>query len=194
MAEHSAPNDQTPTTPPEEQVLVLIGLRGSGKTTVGRALAQRLNCPWSDLDERALALCAQPTIQAVFEGPGEARWRAAEADALRSALAERPSVLSLGGGAPTVHEVKKQLQDARRAGGLRVIWLDASAECLARRVEAHDQERPPLRLHPDGSPLSPLEESRLLEDERSETYRALADQVVEADQELDEVLEAILEP
>ena len=177
-----------------DEVVVLIGLRGSGKTTIGRALAERLHCPWSDLDDRALALCEQATIQAVFDGPGATRWRAAEAEALESALTDRPGILSLGGGAPCVPEVVDLLNTARRHRRARVIWLDASSECLARRIGAHDQARPPLRSHPDGSPLNPLEESQLLRAERSDTYRALADRVVDTEPPLEQVLEAILEP
>ena len=170
----------------------MIGLRGSGKTTIGRALAERLGCAWSDLDDRALALCDEPTIRAVFEGPGAASWRAAEARALEEALTERPSVLSLGGGAPCVPEILEALNLARRERRARVIWLDASSECLASRIGTHDQARPPLRAHPDGSPLTPLEESDQLRSERSDAYRALADRVIDTDAPLEQVLEELL--
>ena len=175
-------------------VVVLIGLRGSGKTTIGRALAERLQRPWSDLDQRALALCDEATIQDVFDGPGAARWRAAEAEALEVALADHPSVLSLGGGAPTVAAVRDQLNTARTQRHARVIWLDASSECLARRIGKHDQQRPPLCTHADGAPLNPLEESQLLREQRSETYRALSDQIVDTEPPLDEVLDRIIAP
>ena len=171
---------------------MLIGLRGSGKTTIGRALAERLGCPWSDLDDRALALCDEPTIQAVFDGPGADCWRAAEARALAEALTERPSILSLGGGAPCVPEVRDALNLARRDRRARVIWLDASSECLARRIGAHDQARPPLRAHPDGSPLTPLEETDRLRAERSDAYQALADRMIDTEPPLEQVLEELL--
>ncbi|MEE2680788.1 MAG: hypothetical protein VX641_00280 [Planctomycetota bacterium] len=62
---------------------------------------------------------------------------------------------------------------------------------MAARFGVHDKARPPLRNHPDGSPLSPLEESRLLRAERSTTYRALADHVVDSEAPLEQVVRAL---
>ena len=83
--------------------VLLMGLRGSGKTTVGGLLADRLGCPCIDLDERVLSTFAESTVTAVWATHGEDAWRAAEATTLSELLAGTgPDVIALGGGTPMI--------------------------------------------------------------------------------------------
>ncbi len=163
---------------PVPPVVAVVGLRGSGKSTIGRLLAERLARPWHDLDQLALARCGLQTIREVFEGPGESRWREAEAEALRRQLEQGSQVLSLGGGAPTRPEVAGLLADHRARGTAIVIWLDAAPEVLAARIGSHDDERPPLLADEAGRPVPPLEEARILRGRREAAYRAVSDVIL----------------
>ncbi len=78
--------------------IFLIGFMGSGKTTVGRLLAQRLGRSFADLDAR-IAGAAGMTISEIFKREGEPAFRRRETEALRAAAAERLTVLATGGGA-----------------------------------------------------------------------------------------------
>ena len=79
--------------------VLLMGLRGSGKTTVGGLLARQLDGEFVDLDDRVLATFAETTVTDVFSAHGEQAWRAAEARVLHELLsrtAGRDSVIALG--------------------------------------------------------------------------------------------------
>ena len=121
---------------------------GSGKSTVGRALARRLNCSFLDLDTRIEAT-AGCSIAEIFDHRGEAVFRDLEQRELRAALEEpnATAVLALGGGAFV------QPQNAAliaQSGGL-TVWLDAPEEVLLNRCESGEGTRPlahdPNRFH-----------------------------------------------
>lgn len=78
---------------------ILIGPMAAGKTSVGRALASRLDVPFADLDALIVEADGR-TIPEIFAADGEAAFRELEAATLARALQEHPGVLSLGGGAP----------------------------------------------------------------------------------------------
>jgi shikimate kinase len=112
--------------------VVLVGLMGVGKSTVGRRLAKELQRPFADLDEH-VELQAGLTIPVIFRDLGEARFRAIEADVLANLLArDAPLVIAAGGGA--VSEAANRAELA--AAGAYVVWLRASAGFLARRTDA----------------------------------------------------------
>ena len=108
-------------------MIVLVGFMGSGKTTVGRRLAQHLHLPFVDLDDRIEAAEGRP-ISDIFAQDGEPAFRDIEHRALGLALSG-DGVLALGGGA----YVQPRNRDLLR-GRATVIWLDVPLEDALRRV------------------------------------------------------------
>ena len=105
--------------------LILIGLPGSGKTTVGRLLAERLGWPFADSDA---ALCERlkSNIPAIFAQKGEVYFRAQERQTLQELCALSPRVIATGGGAV----LSQENRDLLRASGL-VIFLDRAPQEIA---------------------------------------------------------------
>jgi shikimate kinase len=120
--------------------LVLVGLSGSGKSTVGRLVAARLGLHVFDTD-RMIEQRAGCTVAELFAGRGEAAFRDLEAEAVADACA-RPGVVAVGGGA-----VLRAANRVHMRRGNLVVWLDTPAEILASRLTRHTQgeERPLLR-------------------------------------------------
>lgn len=106
---------------------VLVGLPGSGKSTIGRRLAKALDLGLLDTDA-AIEKSAGRTIAEIFASDGEAGFRKIEADVVRDALATHDGVLSLGGGAVTTASVREAL------AGHTVIYLEISAAEGVRRT------------------------------------------------------------
>lgn len=147
-------------------IAILIGLRGSGKSTLSKSLATRLGRPSLDLDQAVLARLGAATVTEAFDRFGEAAFRAAESISLAESLRE-PIVLSLGGGTPFVAGARDAIEGSKRRGSL-VIWTDAPDRVLASRI-ASGSDRPPLRGDDAAAEIA------LLRAERQRTYRALAD-------------------
>jgi shikimate kinase len=121
--------------------IVLIGFMGAGKTTVARALAERLGCAWLDLDGLITERTGRTPAQ-IIDQQGESRFRQEESAALRQALREiRPGVMALGGGAWTV-EANRELI-ARY--GCRTVWLDAPFDLCFQRLTQQGDTRPLAR-------------------------------------------------
>lgn len=110
--------------------LVLIGLRGTGKTSVARELAARLSWPWFDADERVEQLAGR-TIAEIFAAEGEQAFRDLESQTVAELCAQPDCVLALGGGAILREENRAAI---RRHG--YVVWLQATPETLWRRIES----------------------------------------------------------
>lgn len=108
-------------------IVVLVGAPGSGKTTVGRAIASALDCEFRDTDADVEQAAGKP-IADIFVESGEAAFRELETTILQSAIQESSGVLSLGGG--TV------LRDENRAllAGQPVVWLDVTLSDAVERV------------------------------------------------------------
>jgi shikimate kinase len=111
--------------------IILIGYRGSGKTTVGRLLATRLGWPFIDCDERIVA-AAGKTIREIFEHGGEERFRELESQAIGEIAHLTDHVLSLGGGAI----LRSENRDAISRRDHKVVYLRATPEELHRRIHA----------------------------------------------------------
>lgn len=109
--------------------MVLVGPMGSGKSAVGRALADRLARPFIDLDDVIVEAAGQ-SIPEIFEHEGEPGFRAHETDVLRAGLAADPSVIATGGGVVTIDANRSMLADGRSL----VVWLVADLDTLVRRV------------------------------------------------------------
>ncbi|MGD1035733.1 MAG: 3-dehydroquinate synthase [Roseiarcus sp.] len=159
--------------------IVLVGMMGAGKTSVGRRLAQRLGLPFVDADAEIEA-GAQMTIPEIFERFGEAYFRDGERRVIARLLADGPKVVATGGGA-FLNEATR-----RRIGQSGVsVWLKPDFDELLRRVRKRSN-RPLLRT------ADPEQTLRRLLDERSAIY-ALADMTIEShDGPHDAVVDAIL--
>ena len=97
--------------------ILLIGMMGCGKSTVGRLLAERMRLPLIDLDEE-IARAAEKTIPEIFAQEGEAGFRARETAALERALAREDGVIATGGGIVTRAENIRMMREK----GF-VVWL-----------------------------------------------------------------------
>ena len=112
----------------DDAPIFLIGFMASGKTTVGRLLAERLDWTFVDLD-KVIEDGAGKTVADIFATEGEAGFRTRETEALREVAKRRKAVVATGGGAPC----REENIEAMLAAG-RVFWLDVSPEEAVRRA------------------------------------------------------------
>jgi shikimate kinase len=167
--------------------LFLVGFMGAGKTSVGRALAGRLNWTFEDLDER-IERREQRTVSEIFRDSGEPEFRRAEHAALQSVLEEIRSgavkIVALGGGA----FVQEQNSALLRASGVPTVFLDAPVEELWQRccTQANEAgtERPLLRS---------IDEFRQLYEARRPGYLRASLGVQTGHRTLDEIASEIAE-
>lgn len=158
--------------------LVLLGAMASGKSTVGRALASRLDRPYLDNDERFVDATGC-TVSAYWREHGERAYREVELAVLLASLEEpEPAVISSAAGVVTSAEAVAALREAV------VVWLDVPPEVLVERLAGADH-RPLL----DEDPLGALQR---LDDQRRRTYEQLADLRVDAGQDPSTVRDEIL--
>lgn len=120
----------------DRPVVALLGLRGAGKTTIGRKLARRLRVPFVELDQR-IEEAAGLTLDEIFALHGETYYRRLERETLERVLEEGPLVLATGGGLPTSPDTWALLK--RRA---LTIWLRAQPEDHWNRVVQQGDRRP----------------------------------------------------
>ena len=159
--------------------IVLIGAPGSGKSTVGHALAAHLQWPFIDTDE-LIELKANKKITDIFVVDGEEIFRAMEFETLKEVLEESSAVISLGGGAP----ISPQAQDELRKSGSTIIFLDVSLATAAPRV-GFNRDRPLLL----GNPRA---QWQALSDKRRPIYEDLATHAVKVDDmNVDEIVAVI---
>lgn len=168
----------------QPKCIALIGLRGCGKTTVGRILAGLLGGECVDTDELVTQRAGR-SIAEVFAAEGEAGFRKRESQAVRDVVEKPPAVISVGGGA-VLHQ---QNIDALQTIAV-LVWLTAPAEVLYQRIStdsATASSRPPLTQQLG------IEEVRRLLDERSPFYQRATDlQIETVDREPREIAEEIV--
>lgn len=166
---------------------MLVGPPGSGKTTVGRALAEHWRLAVRDTDADVEAAAGKP-VSDIFVDDGEPAFRALERAAVARALVEHDGVLALGGGAVLDPTTQAALAAYRDAGGA-VVFLDVSLAQAAPRVGLN-QSRPLLL----GNPRARWQQ---LMNERRPVYEAVSTLTVSTDgirpREVAQRIEAALE-
>ena len=160
--------------------IVLIGAPGSGKSTVGVALAAHLQWPFVDTDT-LIELKESKKITDLFVENGEEYFRSAEFETLKEVLQEDSAVISLGGGAP----ISIPAQEALSSSNSTIVFLDVSLATAAPRV-GFNRDRPLLL----GNPRA---QWQALSDQRRPIYEKLATQSIKVDDmTVDEII-AIIE-
>jgi shikimate kinase len=134
-----------------ERSIVLVGLMGAGKTSVGRRLAQRLDLPFTDADKEIEAAAGQ-TVSEIFAAHGEEYFRDGERRVIARLLDSGPQVLATGGGAFIDQEIRGNIRERAVS-----VWLRADLETLVDRTSRRDH-RPLLK---SGDPKTVMQ--RLIE-------------------------------
>lgn len=153
------------------QNIILIGMPGCGKSTIGRRLARLLNRPFVDADN-VIAEAAGKSIPEIFADEGEAGFRERETNVLAELGKRSGTVIATGGGCVTRPENYPLLHQ----NGV-IIWLRRSLE----------------QLPTDGRPLSQVYTRQTLYEQRKHLYAAFADRIVQNDESIDHTLEIIKE-
>lgn len=153
----------------DDQHLVLVGLMGTGKSTVGRLLAQRLRRPLVDSDAIVEARAGR-TVRQIFAEQGEEAFRKLETEAIVEALGSpTPAVIAAAGGVVLAVENREALKNAKA----KVVWLSADSGVLVGRVTSGGH-RPLLDADPAGA-LSEMMAAR------QPLYREVAHCIVSVD-------------
>ena len=181
----------TPATAPQEaeilaalgkRLVVLVGMMGAGKSTIGRRLAARLSLPFVDADTEIEA-AAGMTIPEIFEVHGEPHFRDGEARVIARLLDAGPAVLATGGGSFMREETRRRIGEKAVS-----IWLKADPDVIMRRVKRR-ADRPLLQTVDPAATVS-----RLIS-EREPIYQhadlTIASREVPHDKIVDECLDAL---
>ncbi|NDD96154.1 MAG: shikimate kinase [Acidimicrobiia bacterium] len=153
--------------------VVLVGLMGTGKSTVGKRLAVRLGRPFVDTDARLETLSGR-TIRSIFETDGEEAFRDVESNVLTDVLeSPNPSVVAAGGGIVLREPNRRLLQQTF------VVWLRADPTMLANRLRRSARRGATHRPLIDDDPLGKLNQMNA---DRSSMYDEVSTVVVDVDQ------------
>jgi shikimate kinase len=134
--------------------VVLVGMMGAGKSTIGRRLAARLHLPFQDADAEIELAHAGMTIPEIFASHGEPYFRDGEARVIARLLDNGPGVLATGGGAFMREETRKRIRDKAVS-----VWLKADAETILKRVKRR-ADRPLLQTADPAATIGRLIEER----------------------------------
>ena len=159
--------------------VILIGPMGSGKTTIGSLLAEKLGLSFRDTDH-LIEEQEEKTVSQIFLDEGEDAFRAIEKRVLREELLTDGTVLSLGGGAP----ISIDAQSALRAIASHIIFLDISLSTVAPRI-GFNRDRPLLLNNPRGQWQTLMEARRPI-------YEAIADTIINVDDKSEEEIVTIV--
>lgn len=136
-----------------DRSIVMVGLMGCGKSSIGRRLATALGLPFIDADEE-IERAALKTIPEIFADHGEAYFRDGERKVIKRLLGNGPQVLATGGGA----YMSPETREAIKAAGIS-IWLRAELDVLMRRVAKRDN-RPLLKADDPAAVMKALMDAR----------------------------------
>jgi shikimate kinase len=156
MADIAAQNSSSPGSTPAivsrlgDRSIVLIGMMGVGKSSIGRRLGARLGIPFVDADAE-IESAAGMSIADIFARHGEASFRSGEARVIARLLNGGPQVLATGGGAVMNPETRELIQQKGVS-----IWLSAEFELLLRRISKRKTERPMLQTADPATTLREL--------------------------------------
>jgi len=163
--------------------VVLVGMMGAGKSTIGRRLAARLRLPFRDADIEIETAHAGMTIPEIFASYGEDYFRDGEVRVIARLLDGGPAVIATGGGAVMREETRNRIRDKAIS-----IWLKAEADIIMRRVRRR-ADRPLLQTADPAATVA-----RLLA-EREPVYRqadlTIGSREVPHDKIVDECIEAL---
>ena len=177
---------------PKSGVVVLVGVMGSGKSTVGFGIAHALQCSFVDLDAQ-IAKAAKCTVNEIFARGGEAEFRGVETDVLATVLDDACAliasettlsvVVATGGGAI----ISQTNRDKIASAADHVIWLDARVDELVKRTSSSKTPRPLLANDPQ-QVLSALS------GERASLYEQVATAKIDTTgKQIDQVIDAALQ-
>jgi shikimate kinase len=168
--------------PKPDRSIVLVGLMGAGKSTVGRRLAKRLGFEFVDSDEE-IERVAGHKISEIFDRFGEASFRDGERRVIARLIEGPPKVIATGGGAFVEQSTRRLLLER-----CLTIWLDADPEILAERVGRRDTR--PLRRGKE--PLSVLRDLAALRNPLyAEAHLHIRSQPTPHERAVDQILRAI---
>jgi shikimate kinase len=134
--------------------VVLVGMMGAGKSTIGRRLAARLRLPFLDADTEIELAHAGMTIPEIFAAHGEPYFRDGEARVIARLLDNGPGVLATGGGAFMREETRDRIR-----GKAVSVWLKADADTIMKRVKRR-ADRPLLQTADPAATIGRLIEER----------------------------------
>lgn len=148
--------------------IILIGMRGSGKSTIAALLARQRNLRAIDMDQNVLARLDQPSVTAAFAAVGEEAWRRAEREVLDELLTRDDQVIATGGGVVTIKASRDAIDRAAQQGQAIVVYLACSTAVLGERLCSEISDRPSL------TGADPIDEIESVLDQREQWYRSLA--------------------
>ena len=178
----ASPQDAALTAALGTRCVVLVGMMGAGKSTIGRRIAARLRLPFLDADTEIEA-AAGMSIADIFETHGEPHFRDGEARVIARLLESGPAVLATGGGSFMREETRRRVSDKAIS-----IWLKADADIIMRRVKRR-ADRPLLQT------VDPVATVGRLISEREPVYQhadlTVASRDVPHEKIVDECIEAL---
>lgn len=162
--------------------IILVGMSGAGKTTIGKRLSMKLEYPFVDTDDQIEARYNK-SISEIFQSEGEAEFRRYESQLVDELKNESPGVISVGGGLPCHHQNMTRLLNM----GI-VIYLKVSVEELCRRLTQYQNNRP---LYIGVSEKKLVCHTNDLLNKRHSTYLE-SDIVINSDFSVEEILDKII--
>ncbi len=163
--------------------IILIGMSGAGKTTIGEALSTRLNLPFIDTDEEIVNKTGSSVLD-IFRLEGEAKFRSYESGVIRQLVDFPKSVIAVGGGLPCYHN---QMQLLLEMG--KVIYLNAPLDVVMTRLNQNINSRP-LYINLDSDKIE--QKTVDLKMEREKVYLQ-ADFEIDTNQHIDKLVKEIIE-